>query len=68
MKITIHRGLEQIGGCITEICTATSRVFIDMGCNLPGSGQQMTKEEEREYVASLFSQNKKENSQQYTES
>ena len=61
MKITIHRGLEQIGGCITEICTATSRVFIDMGSNLPGSGKQMSKEEEREYVANLFSQNKKEN-------
>ena len=61
MKITVHRGLDQIGGCITEICTATSRVFIDMGCNLPGSGQQMTKEEEHEFVANLFSQNKKEN-------
>ena len=61
MKITIHRGLEQIGGCITEICTATSRVFIDMGSNLPGSGQQMSKENEHEYVANLFSQNKKEN-------
>ena len=61
MKITIHRGLEQIGGCITEIYTATSRVFIDMGCNLPGSGLQMTMEEECEYVANLFSQNKKEN-------
>lgn len=61
MNVKIHRGLEQIGGCITEISTATSRVFIDMGCNLPGSGQQMTKDEEHEYVASLFSQNKKEN-------
>lgn len=61
MKITIHRGLEQIGGCITEIYTATSRVFIDMGCNLPGSGRQMTMEEECGYVANLFSQNKKEN-------
>ena len=44
MSITIHRGLDQIGGCITEISTVTSRVFIDMGSNLPGSGQQMSKE------------------------
>ena len=61
MSITIHRGLDQIGGCITEISTATSRVFVDMGKNLPGSGRQMSEEEEREYVANLFSQNKKEN-------
>ena len=38
MMTTIHRGLEQIGGCITEIYTATSRVFIDMGNNLPCYG------------------------------
>ena len=61
MNIKIHRGLEQIGGCITEISTATSRVFVDMGRNLPGSGQQMSKEEEHEFVANLFSQNQKEN-------
>ena len=61
MSIKIHRGLEQIGGCITEIYTATSRVFIDMRSNLPCSGQQMTMEEECGYVANLFSQNKKEN-------
>ena len=34
MNIKIHRGLEQIGGCITEISTENSRVFIDMGQNL----------------------------------
>ena len=38
MNIKIHRGLEQIGGCITEISTENSRVFIDMGQNLPGNG------------------------------
>ena len=38
MNIKIHRGLEQIGGCITEINTKNSRVFIDMGQNLPGNG------------------------------
>ena len=61
MNIKIHRGLDQIGGYITEISTATSRVFVDMGKNLPGSGRQMSEEEEREYVANLFSQNQKEN-------
>ena len=33
MEIKIHRGLDQIGGCITEIWTDTSRVFIDFGQN-----------------------------------
>lgn len=47
MKITIHRGLEQIGGCITEISTETSRVFIDMGQNLPGNGEQTTPEQDK---------------------
>ena len=40
MTITIHRGLDQIGGCITEISTATSRIFVDMGQNLPGNGEK----------------------------
>ncbi|MDL2224398.1 MBL fold metallo-hydrolase [Bacteroidales bacterium OttesenSCG-928-M06] len=35
MKITIHRGINQIGGCITEIATDTTRIFIDLGQNLP---------------------------------
>ena len=47
MNITIHRGLEQIGGCITEICTATSRVFIDLGKNLPGNGEATTPEQQK---------------------
>jgi len=34
-SITIHRGTKQIGGCVTEIATDTSRVFIDFGENLP---------------------------------
>ena len=29
--VTIHRGIDQIGGCITEISTKTSRVFVDFG-------------------------------------
>ncbi|MEA4905949.1 MAG: MBL fold metallo-hydrolase [Petrimonas sp.] len=35
MKITIHRGIDQIGGCITEIATDNSRILIDLGQNLP---------------------------------
>ena len=37
MNITIHRGANQIGGCITEIATAQAKIFIDFGSNLPGS-------------------------------
>ena len=35
MKITIHRGIDQIGGCITEIATNNTRILIDLGQNLP---------------------------------
>lgn len=35
MKITIHRGVNQIGGCITEIATDKARILIDLGQNLP---------------------------------
>ncbi|MBP5682378.1 MAG: MBL fold metallo-hydrolase [Bacteroidales bacterium] len=37
MKITIHRGANQIGGCITEIATENAKIFIDFGSNLLGS-------------------------------
>ena len=60
MNIKVHRGLEQIGGCITEISTATSRVFIDMGQNLPGNGEVTTPEEDKKMVESLFANNQKE--------
>ncbi|MBR3021384.1 MAG: MBL fold metallo-hydrolase [Bacteroidaceae bacterium] len=59
MKIAIHRGLEQIGGCITEISTESSRVFIDMGRNLPGCGEKMSPEEEATMVESIFAHNPK---------
>ena len=39
MKIKIHRPA-QIGGCITEIATATSRIIIDLGHNLPSAGDE----------------------------
>jgi hypothetical protein len=35
MTITIHRGIDQIGGCITEIATDRTRILIDLGRNLP---------------------------------
>lgn len=59
MQIKVHRGLDQIGGCITEICTETSRVFIDMGQNLPGNGVTTTPEEDRALVDDILSQNVK---------
>lgn len=34
MKITVHRGTHQIGGCATEIKTNTTRIFIDFGAEL----------------------------------
>ena len=39
MKITIHRGINQIGGCITEIATASTIIIIDLGHNLPKGNQ-----------------------------
>lgn len=59
MNIKIHRGLDQIGGCITEISTDTSRVFIDFGQNLPGYGEPATPEDDEQMVLAIFSQNKK---------
>lgn len=44
MKITIHRGINQIGGCITEIATETTKIFIDLGHNLP-KGNKPVKDE-----------------------
>lgn len=60
MIITVHRGLEQIGGCITEISTDISWVFIDFGQNLSGCGEPTTPEEDAEMVARILAQNKKE--------
>ena len=60
MKIEIHRGLDQIGGCITEISTDTSRIFIDFGQNLPGNGEPTTPEEDEKLVTSIFASNPKE--------
>ncbi len=54
MNITIHRGVDQIGGCITEISTEKARIFIDMGDNLPGYDEAMTQQQKEAFVASLF--------------
>lgn len=36
MKITIHRGISQVGGCITEIASESgAKILIDLGHNLP---------------------------------
>jgi ribonuclease J len=37
MKIIIHRGTNQIGGCVTEIESNGYKVFIDFGEQLPGT-------------------------------
>ena len=36
MNLIIHRGTHQIGGCVTEITSGDTRIFIDIGSELPG--------------------------------
>jgi len=43
MKITIHRGTKQIGGCVTEIESNGHKVFIDFGDQLPGAENNNSK-------------------------
>ena len=59
MRITIHRGANQIGGCVTEISTAASRIFVDMGDNLPGAAEQLDDERKQAFVKNLFHANKR---------
>lgn len=59
MGIKIHRGLDQIGGCITEIWTDSSRVFIDFGQNLPGNGTATTALEDEALVNNILTSNPK---------
>ena len=40
MKITIHRGSDQIGGCITEYEVNGWKLFVDYGEQLPGNEQK----------------------------
>lgn len=51
MNITIHRGANQIGGCITEISSSGCKILIDFGSNLPGSKQEDFKKEQVEKIA-----------------
>lgn len=60
MNIKVHRGIHQIGGCITEIWTDTSRVFIDFGQNLPGNGEPTTPDQDNSMVNGIIYQNMKE--------
>ena len=55
MNITIHRG-NQIGGCITEIVSSKgTRIFVDLGHNLPKEDQVSEDEyASEEAVASLI--------------
>lgn len=39
MKITVHRGTEQIGGCVTEYEHCGWRLFVDYGEQLPGKAK-----------------------------
>lgn len=48
MEIIIHRGIDQIGGCITEIATKKARVLIDLGQNLP-DGEGIVKDDFANY-------------------
>ncbi len=50
IKIIVHRGVNQIGGCITEIATEKARIFIDFGSNLPGSTNREFSSEEVEVI------------------
>lgn len=54
MKITIHRGIDQIGGSITEIETETTKIFIDLGRNLPkGDNPTEDKNASKEVIEKL---------------
>ena len=45
MKITIHRGTDQIGGCVTEYEDEGWKLFIDYGEQLPGATLSVNFEE-----------------------
>ena len=51
MNIVIHRGANQIGGCITEISTDKTKIIIDFGSNLPNSGKAELTPTEIEKIA-----------------
>ena len=55
MKIRIHRGANQIGGCITEIQSAAgTRILIDLGHNLQGESEQEDKFDDPTNLSALL--------------
>lgn len=50
MEIIIHRGINQIGGCIAEIATDKNRILIDLGQNLP-DGEGVVNDDFASYAA-----------------
>jgi ribonuclease J len=56
MTITIHRGIDQIGGCITEIASSKgTKILIDLGHNLPsGDEPSEDKYDDEVNIASLL--------------
>ena len=51
MNLIIHRGADQIGGCITEISTENCKILIDFGSNLPGcKKEELTEEQVKKYL------------------
>lgn len=47
MKITVHRGSNQIGGCVTEYESNGWKLFVDYGEQLPGAPMSDKKLENR---------------------
>jgi len=41
MKLVVHRGAKQIGGCVVEIESNGYKVFIDFGEQLPGKAEKI---------------------------
>lgn len=55
MKILIHRGANQIGGCITEIQSAAgTRILVDLGHNLPGESEKADKFDDPANLSALI--------------
>ena len=55
MKILIHRGANQIGGCITEIQSAAgTRILVDLGHNLPGKSEKEDKFDDPANLSALI--------------
>lgn len=57
VNITIHRGTHQIGGSCTEIECDGERVLLDLGSNLPGTGDGAISDQE--LLANLFQEKPK---------